>query len=131
MQRVMMKGKIHRATITEANLDYIGSLTVDEDLLERADILPYEQVHVVNINNGERLVTYAIKGERGSGVICLNGAAAHKGSAGDLVIVIAYGEYSDEESRALEPSVVFVDEKNRPIETVHPDAAHSQTAAEC
>jgi aspartate 1-decarboxylase len=131
MKRVMMKGKIHRATITEANLDYIGSLTVDEDLLERADILPYEQVHVVNINNGERLVTYAIKGARGSGVICLNGAAAHKGQAGDLVIIIAYGEYSQEEARALEPSVVFVDENNRPAETVHPDAAHSQTAVEC
>ncbi len=131
MQRVMMKGKIHRATITEANLDYVGSLTVDEDLLERADILPYEQVHVVNINNGERLVTYAIKGARGSGIICLNGAAAHKGKAGDLVIVIAYGEYSPDEARTLEPSVVFVDEKNRPVETAHPDGAHSQTAAEC
>ena len=131
MQRLMLKGKIHRATITEANLDYVGSLTVDEDLLERADILPYEQVHVVNINNGERLVTYAIKGERGSGVICLNGAAAHKGKAGDLVIVIAYGEYSPDEARALEPSVVFVDGKNRPVETVHPDAAHSQTATDC
>lgn len=131
MQRLMLKGKIHRATITEANLDYIGSLTVDEDLLERADILPYEQVHVVNINNGERLVTYAIKGARGSGVICLNGAAAHKGSVGDLVIIIAYGEYSPEEARTLEPSVVFVDKHNRPVETVHPDAAHSQTAVEC
>lgn len=131
MQRVMLKGKIHRATITEANLDYIGSLTVDEDLLERADILPYEQVHVVNINNGERLVTYAIKGERGSGVICLNGAAAHKGAAGDLVIVIAYGEYSEDEARALEPSVVFVDEKNRPVEMIHPDGAHSQAAIDC
>lgn len=131
MQRVMMKGKIHRATITEANLDYVGSLTVDEDLLERADILPYEQVHVVNINNGERLITYAIKGARGSGVICLNGAAAHKGKAGDLVIIIAYGEYSPDEARALEPSVVFVDENNRPVETIHPDAAHSPTTAEC
>lgn len=115
MQRLMMKGKIHRATITEANLDYVGSLTVDEELLERADILPYEQVHVVNVNNGERLITYAIKGERGSGVICLNGAAAHKGKAGDIVIIISYGEYSDEEARALEPKAVFVDEKNRPF----------------
>lgn len=115
MQRSMMKGKIHRATVTEANLNYVGSLTVDEELLERADILPYEQVHVVNVNNGERLVTYAIKGERGSGVICLNGAAAHKGKAGDIVIIISYGEYTDEEARTLQPKAVFVDEKNRPL----------------
>ena len=116
MQRLMMKGKIHRATITEANLDYIGSLTVDEELLERADILPYEQVHVVNINNGERLVTYAITGERGSGVICLNGAAAHKGKEGDIVIIISYGECSDEEARTMKPKTVFVNEKNQPID---------------
>jgi len=116
MKRVMMKGKIHRATITEANLDYVGSLTVDEDLLERSDILPYEQVHVVNIANGERLVTYAIKGERGSGMICLNGAAAHKGKVGDLVIIISYGEYSEEEARALQPKAVFVDAKNHPLD---------------
>lgn len=116
MQRLMMKGKIHRATVTEANLDYIGSLTVDEELLERADILPYEQVHVVNVNNGERLVTYAITGERGSGVICLNGAAAHKGKEGDIVIIISYGECSDEEARAMKPKTVFVNEKNQPID---------------
>ena len=86
----MLKSKIHRATITEANVHYIGSCTIDEDLLERADILPYEQVHVVNVTNGARLVTYAIKGQRGSGVICLNGAAAHLGSPGDIVIIITY-----------------------------------------
>lgn len=131
MQRLMMKGKIHRATVTEANLDYVGSLTVDEDLLERADILPYEQVHVVNVTNGERLVTYAIRGARGSGVICLNGAAAHKGKAGDIVIIIAYGEYSDDEARVLEPNVVFVDQQNSAVETVHPDAAHSEVAISC
>ena len=131
MQRLMCKGKIHRATITEANLDYIGSLTIDEDLMERADILPYEQVHVVNVTNGERLVTYAIKGERGSGIICLNGAAAHKGKAGQIIIIITYGHFSDEEARALEPSVVFVDEKNRAVETIHPDANHSELAAQC
>lgn len=131
MKRLMMKSKIHRATITEANLDYIGSLTVDEDLLERADILPYEQVHVVNVTNGERLITYAIKGERGSGVICLNGAAAHKGKAGDIVIVITYAEYSDDDAHHLEPNVVFVDEANRAVETLHPDAEHSQVAAQC
>ena len=131
MQRLMCKGKIHRATITEANLDYVGSLTIDEDLLERADILPYEQVHVVNVTNGERLVTYAIKGERGSGVICLNGAASHKGKAGEIIIIIAYGHFSDEAARALEPSVVFVDEKNRATETVHPDSNHSELASQC
>ena len=111
-----MKGKIHRATITEANLDYIGSLTVDEELLERADILPYEQVHVVNINHGERLVTYAITGERCSGVICLNGAAAHKGKEGDIVIIISYGDCNDEEARTMKPKTVFVNEKNQPID---------------
>ena len=131
MQRLMCKGKIHRATITEANLDYIGSLTIDEDLLERADILPYEQVHVVNVTNGERLVTYAIKGTRGSGVICLNGAAAHKGNSGEIIIIIAYGHFSDEEARVLEPNVVFVDEKNRVIETIHPDSNHSELAGQC
>ena len=127
----MCKSKIHRATITEANVNYIGSLTIDEDLLERADILPYEQVHVVNVTNGERLVTYAIKGQRGSGVICLNGAAAHKGDPGDIIIIITYGEYSDEEARALEPNVVFVDEHNRALQTIHPDAEHSELAAQC
>lgn len=127
----MCKGKIHRATITEANLDYVGSLTIDEDLLERADILPYEQVHVVNVSNGERLVTYAIKGERGSGIICLNGAAAHKGKVGEIIIIITYGHFSDEAARALEPSVVLVDENNRAVETIHPDSNHSELAAQC
>jgi len=116
MLRVMCKGKIHRAVVTEANVDYVGSLTVDTDLLERSDILPFEQVHVVNVTNGERLVTYAIAGPAGSGVICLNGAAAHKGSPGDIVIVIAYGHCSDNEARDLQPRVVFVDEKNRPLD---------------
>ncbi|MDF2439737.1 MAG: aspartate 1-decarboxylase, partial [Abditibacteriota bacterium] len=101
MLRVMCKGKIHRAVVTEANVDYVGSLTVDTDLLELSDILPFEQVHVVNVTNGERLVTYAIAGPAGSGVICLNGAAAHKGSPGDIVIVIAYGHCTEEEAREL------------------------------
>lgn len=116
MLRVMCKGKIHRAVVTEANVDYVGSLTVDTDLLERSDILPFEQVHVVNVTNGERLVTYAIAGPAGSGIICLNGAAAHKGNPGDVVIVIAYGHFSDVEARELQPSVVFVDEHNRPLD---------------
>lgn len=113
MFREMCKGKIHRATVTEANLHYVGSITVDADLLDAADILPYEKVQVVNINNGARLETYTIAGERGSGIICLNGAAARHAQPGDLVIIIAYGLYSDEEARALAPRLVFVDEHNR------------------
>lgn len=111
----MCKGKIHRATVTEANLDYEGSLTVDLDLLEASGILPWEQVHVVNVTNGERLVTYAITGERGSGVICLNGAAAHRGKPGDLVIIISYGMVDEEELKTFEPKVVLVDEKNQRV----------------
>ena len=115
MLRVMCKGKIHRARVTEANLDYVGSLTIDVDLLERSDILPFEQVHVVNVTNGQRLVTYAIAGERGSGTMCLNGAAAHRGEVGDVIIVIAYGHCDEKEARQLQPRVVFVDENNRPL----------------
>ncbi len=118
MLRLMCKGKIHRATVTEANLNYVGSLTVDAELLELSDILPYEQVHVVNVNNGERLITYVIAGEPGSGVICLNGAAARRGQAGDIIIVIAYGYCDDTEARLLQPKIVLVDERNRPIETL-------------
>jgi aspartate 1-decarboxylase len=113
MQRTMCKGKIHRATITQANLNYIGSITIDLNLLEAADIYPYEKVQVVNINNGARLETYAIAGARGSGVICLNGAAARLNSEGDLVIIISYGQFEEAEIRSLVPHVVFVDEKNR------------------
>lgn len=111
----MCKSKIHRATVTEANLNYVGSLTVDEDLLELSNIVPYEQVHVVNVNNGQRLITYAIPGERGSGIMCLNGAAARHGQPGDIVIVIAYGHMEDAEVRRFRPSVVLVDERNRPV----------------
>lgn len=125
----MCKGKIHRATVTDANLNYQGSLTVDCDLLERADILPYEQVQVVNVNNGARLETYAIPGPRGSGVICLNGAAARLGEKGDIVIVIAYGLCDGEEARHIRPRVVLVDEKNRPIETQDAPAPDSNDDA--
>lgn len=111
----MCKGKIHRAHVTEANLDYEGSLTVDLDLLEQSGILPYEQVHVVNVTNGERLVTYAIVGERGSGVICLNGAAAHRGKAGDVVIIISYGMVDEVDLADFKPKMVLVDEKNHPV----------------
>ncbi|HLZ59401.1 MAG TPA: aspartate 1-decarboxylase [Ktedonosporobacter sp.] len=112
MLRTMCKGKIHRATVTQANLNYIGSITIDQDLLEAADIYPYEKVQVVNINNGSRLETYAIAGARGSGVICLNGAAARLTSEGDIVIIISYGLFNEEEIRALVPQIVFVDENN-------------------
>lgn len=117
MLRTMCKGKIHRAKVTDANLNYVGSLTVDVDLLERADILAYEQVQVVNVNNGARLVTYAIPGPRNSGMMCLNGAAARLGQPGDIVIVIAYGQFEDAEARRLRPRVVLVDENNRPTQT--------------
>ena len=116
MLRTMCKSKIHRATVTEANLNYVGSLTVDEDLLELSDILPYEQVHIVNVNNGQRLITYAIAGERGSGVMCLNGAAARLGQAGDIIIVIAYGQFHDDEARTYKSKVVLVDADNKPIQ---------------
>ena len=113
MQRTMCKGKIHRATVTEANLNYIGSITIDLDLLEASDIYPYEKVQVVNVSNGSRLETYTIAGARGSGVICLNGAAARLNSEGDIVIIISYGQYDEQEIRSLVPHVVFVDADNR------------------
>ena len=119
MQRTMCKGKIHRATVTEANLNYVGSITIDADLLEAADIYPYEKVQVVNINNGSRLETYTIAGARGSGVICLNGAAARLAAEGDIVIIISYGQYNELEIRALEPRIVFVDAGNHITETKH------------
>jgi aspartate 1-decarboxylase len=112
----MCKGKIHRATVTQANLNYVGSITIDQDLLDAANIYPYEKVQVVNINNGSRLETYTIAGARGSGVICLNGAAARLTAEGDLVIIISYAQYNEEEIRALVPQIVFVDAENRLIE---------------
>ena len=113
MRRVMMKSKIHRATATEAKLDYVGSLTVDRDLMEAADLLPHEKVQVVDIDNGSRLETYVIEGERGSGIIGINGAAARLIHPGDKVIIISYADLEDAEARAHTPTVVFVDEENR------------------
>lgn len=114
MYVTLCKSKIHRATVTEANLNYEGSLTIDEDLMDAAGLLPYEKVAVVNINNGQRFETYVIKGERGSGVICLNGAAARLGHTGDLVIIITYGYYDPSDvPSSYEPTVVHVDSKNR------------------
>ena len=117
MQRTMCKGKIHRATVTQANLNYVGSITIDADLLEAADIYPYEKVQVVNVNNGSRLETYTLPGARGSGVICMNGAAARYAAEGDIVIIISYGQYDEEEIRSLEPRLVFVDADNCITET--------------
>lgn len=111
--RTMMTGKIHRATVTQADLHYVGSVTVDLDLLEAADILPGQQVDVVDVTNGARLTTYAIPGERGDGQVCINGAAAHLVHPGDVVILIAYGQLADAEARAYEPQVVLVDADNR------------------
>lgn len=113
MQRHLMKSKIHRATITSADLHYEGSLTVDEDLLDAADLRTHEEVQVVNVNNGARFSTYVIPGPRGSGVLQLNGAAARLGMAGDLAIVISYGLFDEAEAARHHPTVVFVDDKNR------------------
>jgi aspartate 1-decarboxylase len=113
MWRVMLKSKIHRATVTEANLDYEGSLTMDGELMRAADILPFEMVHVYNVSNGERFETYAIEGEAGSGVICLNGAAARKGMPGDLIIITAYATFSAEALEQYQPKLILVDQDNR------------------
>ena len=115
MQIEVMNSKIHRATVTDANLNYIGSITIDEDLMERSGILNNQKVQVVNVTNGNRLETYAIPGERGSGVICLNGAAAHKADKGDIVIIIAYAIMDYEEAKTHIPNVVHVDENNKEI----------------
>jgi aspartate 1-decarboxylase len=113
----MLKGKIHRATVTEANVDYEGSITIDAALMDAAGILPFEQVHVLDINNGSRLVTYAIEGDRGSGVICINGAAAHLVKVGDLVIILAYDVLTEEEAREHRPRLVYVNSRNEIVRT--------------
>ena len=117
MLRTMMKSKIHRATVTQADLHYVGSVTVDEDLLDAADLLPGEQVHIVDVTNGARLETYTIVGERGSGVIGINGAAARLVQPGDIVILIGYGQMDTEEARRYRPRVVFVDADNKVVAT--------------
>ncbi|MGR6544514.1 aspartate 1-decarboxylase [Paenibacillus tundrae] len=118
MFRTLMKSKIHRATVTEANLNYVGSITIDEDLMETSDLMENEKVQIVNNNNGARLETYVIPGPRGSGVICLNGAAARLVQPGDTVIIISYAMMSQEEANAHTPTVVFVDEQNKPVQTL-------------
>lgn len=112
MTITMLKAKIHRATVTQAELDYVGSITVDMELLEQAGIYEYEKVQIVDVNNGARFETYTIAGERGSGVMCLNGAAARMVQTGDKIILMAYAQVSPEEAKELRPVVLFVDEKN-------------------
>ncbi len=113
MQRIMLKSKIHRATLTGTHLDYEGSITIDPLLLEAADILPNEQVHVLNLNNGSRLITYAIEGERGSGTMLLNGPAARMGMTGDIIVVITYADVDEADLPNYTPKIVKVDAKNR------------------
>ena len=113
MTITMLKAKIHRATVTQAELDYVGSITVDMDLLEQAGILEYEKVQIVDVNNGSRFETYTIAGERGSGVMCLNGAVARMVQTGDKIILMAYAQVTPEEASELRPTVLFVDEKNK------------------
>lgn len=119
MIRTMMNGKIHRARVTEANLNYVGSITIDQDILDAVDILPNEKVAIVNNNNGARLETYVISGERGSGVICLNGAAARLVQEGDIVIIMSYVTMTSEEARIHVPKVAVMDENNTIVELLH------------
>ncbi len=111
----MLKGKIHRAKVVQAQLDYVGSITVDEELMNAAGIVEYEKVQVVDVDNGQRFETYVIAGERGSGMVCLNGAAARCVSVGDKVIIMAYAQMTPEEAKTHKPAVVFVDEENKPV----------------
>ncbi len=117
MRRRMMKSKIHRATVTDANLHYVGSITVDGDLMAAADLLEWEQVAVVDVDNGARFETYVIPGEAGSGTMCLNGAAARLVHPGDRIIVISYADYDESELAHFEPRIVHVDSRNRPLST--------------
>lgn len=113
MQIEVLKSKVHRVVITEANLNYVGSLTLDEDLMDAANMIEHEKIQVVNVNNGERIETYLIKGKRGSGVVCLNGPAARKGAEGDIVIVISYATMDFEEAKKFNPTVIFPKEGNK------------------
>jgi aspartate 1-decarboxylase len=115
MQRIMLKSKIHRATVTGTDINYQGSITLDEALLEKADILPGEQVHVLNLNNGERIITYTIVAPRGSGIALLNGPAARMAVPGDEVVILTYCSVDESEVRAHKPTIVLVDKKNRPL----------------
>ncbi len=116
MWRIMLKSKIHRATVTSSNLHYEGSITIDEDLMEASSIVPFEQVHIYNISNGNRFVTYAIPGKRGSGEICMNGAAARKAFKGDLIIIASYAMVEDREILNYKPRLVYVNERNEIVD---------------
>jgi aspartate 1-decarboxylase len=129
--RVMLKSKIHRAHVTGANIDYEGSITIDQKLMEAADILPYEQVEVLNINNGARFITYAIEGERGSGEICLNGPAARLAVRGDVVIILSYHHVDEDEAHHFTPKLVHVDAKNAITEIKQADEAISFRGEKC
>lgn len=109
----ILKSKVHRVIITEANLNYVGSLTLDEDLMDAANLIENEKITVVNVNNGERIETYLIKGKRGSGVVCLNGPAARKGAEGDVVIIISYAQMDFEDAKSFKPAIIFPGEGNR------------------
>jgi aspartate 1-decarboxylase len=113
MRRNMMKSKIHRATVTDSNLDYEGSITIDSQLLDKANIIPYEQVDIYNVTSGERFSTYAIRGDKDSGVICINGAAAHKAKKGDIIIIATYASFEEQELETFKPKKVYVDGANR------------------
>lgn len=115
MQRTLLKSKIHRATVTDAQLHYEGSVTIDTDLMRAADIIDHEQVHIFDVNNGNRLITYAIPGEAGSGTICINGAAAHLVDPGDLIIICCFAQYDENELAGHRPKVVHVDDENRAV----------------
>lgn len=126
--RSMFKSKIHRATVTHADLDYEGSITIDADLMDRADILPHEEVHVWNVTRGSRLVTYALPGERGSGVVCINGAAAHLNRPGDKVIIATFCQVPEAAARSHAPTVVLVDERNRVKEPAYVERPFTKSA---
>jgi len=126
--RIMLRSKIHRATVTGADLHYEGSATIDTELLESADILPYKEVDFWNITNGERFRTYAMPGQRGSGVLCINGAAAHKAHTGDLVIIASFGVMTEAEARDCKPRLVFVDARNRPLDSRQERAGQAEVA---
>ena len=123
MQRTMFKSKIHRATVTHADLDYEGSVTIDADLLEAADLMAHEHVHIWNITRGTRIETYTLRGEPGSGVICINGAAAHQNRPGDLVIIASFAMYDESELKEYAPTVVLVDSRNRIVDPVYLETA--------
>lgn len=113
MKRTMMKSKIHRAIVTDSNLDYEGSITIDSLLMDKANIIPYEQVDIYNVTSGERFTTYAIRGDKDSGVICINGAAAHKAKKGDIIIIATYASFEEQELETFKPKKVYVDNANR------------------